>query len=326
MMRVAVIGLGIGKVHLQEYAANPRTRIAAVVDINPEARQASAAAYGVPGYASIAEMLRQTPIDAASVCTPPAYHAAQVEELAAAGVHALVEKPMAPTLADCHRMIEAARRGGVTLMIGQKKRFSAPYAWLKPRLGGEFGEPKWASIKYALGRVVKPWFWDERDGGGPLLENTIHIWDLTRFLMGEVATVYARGGNLFRPDVGDQIDAASATLGLANGGTVSVACGYGSEWGYAEERVSIATPLVCCDVSGPFDRPALLRYIWRQEPKNVHEMTFAEATGFAEEIDEFLDAIAERRPPAVTGEDAARSIAVALAAKRSIREAREIRV
>ncbi len=111
----------------------------------------------------------------------------------------------------------------------------------------------------------------------------------------EVETVYARGGNLFRPDVGDQIDAASATLGLANGGVVSVACGYGSEWGYAEERLSLATPLVCCDVSGPFERPSLLRYIWRNDPKNPQELTFSNATGFPEEIDEFLSAIAEGR-------------------------------
>lgn len=326
MIRTAVIGLGIGKVHVAEYKKHPRAKVVALVDLDEERLAASSAEYQVLGFRTIPEMLANVRLDAASICTPPACHAEQVEQLAQAGVHVLVEKPMAPSLADCRRMISAAERAGVKLMVGQKKRFSPLYAFLKRRFADAFGEPRWAAIKYALGRVDKSWFWVEDDGGGPILENAIHVFDLVRFLMGDVETVYAAGGNLFRPDVGTQIDTAAVTLKLANGGYASIACGYGSEWGFAEERISIATTRVCCEASGPFDRADRLRYIYRTDPRRPQEIIFEEPSGFTEEIAEFVEAIEQDRPPAVTGEDAARSIAVALAVKQSIRESRPVRV
>jgi len=324
MLRVAVIGLGIGQVHLREYAQNPETRIVAVVDVLPERAEAARAQWGAPGFGSIRDMLASVEVDAASVCTPPAAHARQVEELAAAGVHVLLEKPMAPTLGDCQRIVEAAARAGIVCMVGQKKRFYPLYAWLKAKLDAEFGPPRWAAVKYALGRVDKPWFWAEEDGGGPILENAIHIWDLLRYLVGEVQTVYAEGGNLFRPDFAAQPDTAAVALRFRSGAFASVACGYGSEWGFADERVSIATPLAVCEVSGPFDRPNLLRYVERRDPQTPHELAFEGVDGFREEIAEFVAAIRAGRPPAVTPQDASRSIALALAVKRAIRERRPV--
>jgi predicted dehydrogenase len=262
-------------------------------------------------------------VDAVSLCTPPGGHAGQVEELARAGVHILAEKPMATTLADCQRMIQAARGVGIRLMIGQKKRFYPLYAFLKEKFDGDFGQPRWVSVKYALGRVDKAWFWDEADGGGPIQENAIHQWDLLRFFLGEPERVHAEGGNLFRPDVA-QIDTAVVTIRFRGGAVASVACGYGSEWGFADERVSFATPTAVCEVNGPFDRPNSLRYIRRHDPRNVQELHFEKMDGFREEIAEFVAAIEEGRDPLVTGEDAMKSIALALAVKRSIREGRSI--
>jgi len=326
MIRVAVVGLGIGQAHLREYQANPDAQIVAVVDTDKERCREIAVQYLVPPYQTIGDMLECVELDAASICTPPLYHAEQVEELAAAGVHVLVEKPMAPSIDDCRLMIAAAGGAGVKLMVAQKKRFSPLYALLKERFAGEFGQPRWASVKYALGKVDKAWFWAERDGGGPILENTIHVFDLLRFLMGEVEMVYAAGGHLFYPDFEDQIDTAAVVLRFENGGYATVACGYASEWGFADERISLTTPEVCCEVSGRFDRADHLRYIHRIDPETPHEITFEDTNDFRPEIAEFIDAIQEDRAPSVTGEDAARSIAVALAVKRSIRENRSVQV
>lgn len=324
MMRVAVVGLGIGRRHLREYRGRGDVEVVGVVDANAAVAARVAAEYGVPAFHSVRGMLDAVDVDAASVCTPPACHAAQTEELAAAGVHLLVEKPMAPTLEDCDRMVRAARRASVRLMIGQKKRFSPLYAYLKRRFDGDFGRPLWAACKYALGRVEKPWFWVEGDGGGPIHENAIHMWDLLRHLMGEVESVYARGGNLFRPDAGEQIDTAAVVLGFRGGGYATVACGYGSEWPFATEQLSLATPNAVCEVSGTFDAADHLRFIRRDAPHLPEEIVFPEPDGFAEEIGEFVAAVRERRDPAVTGEDAARSVAVALAVKASARTGRSV--
>ena len=326
MIRVAVIGLGIGQVHVREYEAHPGAELVAVVDIDKERCREVAAKHLVASFQTIGDMLECVELDAASVCTPPAYHAEQVEELASAGVHVLVEKPMAPSIHDCERMIAAARKAGVKLMVAQKKRFSPLYAFLKQKLAGDFGQPLWASAKYALGRVDKPWFWSEQDGGGPILENTIHVFDLLRFLMGEVELVYAQGGHLFHPGFTDQIDSAAVVLRFHSGGCATVACGYGSEWGFADERISLTTPQVCCEVSGPFDRADRLRYIYRSDPQHREELVLEDPDDFREEIAEFVASIEEDRDPAVTGEDAARSVAVALAVKRSIREKRPVQI
>jgi len=324
MIRVAVVGLGIGMRHLREYRARQDARVVAVADVRQEVADAAAAEYGVPAFSSLGDLLAATHPDAVSLCTPPVWHALQVEELANAGVHVLVEKPMAPGLADCRRMVHAARAAGVCLMVGHKKRFAPPYRYLHEQFRGAFGQPRWAAATYAMGRVDKPWFWDERDGGGPIQENAIHLWDLMRHLMGEVESVYARGGNLFRPDVAAQLDTAATVLGFEGGGHATVACGYASEWGCATEQVSFATPRVVCEVSGPFDQANRLRFAYRHAPARPEERVYREASGFAEEIDEFVASIRESRDPSVTGEDAARSVAVALAVKRSARTGRPV--
>lgn len=326
MTRVAVLGLGIGKTHLREYVRNPHAQLVAVADMNRDLADQLGAEYNVPSYGSLDELLANAKPEAVSVCTPPAVHAEQVEQLAAAGIHALVEKPMAPTLEDCVRMIRASEKRGTVLMIGQKKRFSGPYAFLKARIDGDFGQPLWASIQYALGRVEKDWFWREADGGGPLLENAIHMYDLVRFLMGEVRTVAAHGGNLFRPDVAPQLDTAAISFGMASGGVVSLGCGYGAEWGFASETVALASRDMCAQVSGPFDNPNRMRLIHRDAPGDIQDLDFEASSGFAEEISEFLCAIHEHRTPSVTGRDAARSIALALAVKRAIRDRKPIRM
>lgn len=326
MLRAAVVGLGIGRVHVEELKKNPDTDLVAVVDMNMDLCKEVAARHGLAAFASISDLLAKEKLDYISLCTPPSIHAEQVEQCAAAGIHCLVEKPMAASLADCRRMIDATRNAGVKLMIAQKKRFSGPYAFLKQKFENDFGQPLWACVKFALGRVPRDWFWAEDDGGGPVLENAIHMWDLLRFLMGEVELVTAVGGNLFMPEYGFQIDSAAASLKFVSGGIATVACGYASEWGFANEKVSIASRKVSCDIAGGFDNPTSLIYIHRDKPGDVKEMTFAQARGFQEEFEEFIAAIKEDRDPCVTGEDAAGSIAVALAVKRSIREQRPIKI
>ena len=325
MIRVAVIGLGIGQRHVRAYMENPKTEVVGVVDINPQRTQAVEDEYGLPTFRVLETLLDKVTVDAASICTPPALHAPQVEQLAIAGVHCLVEKPMASSTAECRRIINAADRSGIQVMVAQKKRFTPIYHHLKRMLDSSFGPVRWLCVKYALGRVDHAWFWDEQNGGGPILENAIHMWDMLHFLVGDVESIYAAGGNLFRPDHGDQLDTAAVSLRFTSGAIGSVACGYGSEWGFSDERFSIATTKACCEISGPFDRPSKMRYIYRDAPHNVHAPTFDhDATGFPEEISAFVEALDSGCITPVPPSDAARSVALAVAAKRSAREGRTL--
>jgi len=129
-LRVAVIGAGaFGRNHLRVYReleqAGEPVRLVAVVDPNAAAAADAAAKFGVPAFASVAECLAGIGgLNAASVCVPTVHHRAAAEELIAAGVDVLVEKPLAPSLEDADSILALAREGGRIVQVGHLERFN----------------------------------------------------------------------------------------------------------------------------------------------------------------------------------------------------------
>ncbi|HMG02239.1 MAG TPA: Gfo/Idh/MocA family oxidoreductase [Edaphobacter sp.] len=129
-LRVAVIGAGaFGRNHLRVYReleqAGEPVRLVAVVDPNAAAAADAAAKFEVPAFASVAECLAGTGgLDAASVCVPTVHHRAAAEELIAAGVDVLVEKPLAPSLEDADSLLALARERGRIVQVGHLERFN----------------------------------------------------------------------------------------------------------------------------------------------------------------------------------------------------------
>jgi len=134
-LRVAVVGAGaFGRNHLRVYRelqqAGVPVEIAAVVDSNPATLAAAAAQYSVPGFATIDACLAHfnqpgTPgLHAASVCVPTVAHAQCVATLLAAGIDLLIEKPLAPTLAEADAIIHQARAHNRIVQVGHLERFN----------------------------------------------------------------------------------------------------------------------------------------------------------------------------------------------------------
>jgi predicted dehydrogenase len=133
-LRVAVVGAGsFGRNHLRVYRelehAGHAVRLAAVVDPNVAACAAAEAQYGIRGFATVAECVAAArdeghPIQAASVCVPTVYHAMVAEELLAAGVDLLIEKPLAATLEQADATVAAAERYGRIVQPGHLERFN----------------------------------------------------------------------------------------------------------------------------------------------------------------------------------------------------------
>jgi len=318
-LSAAVIGLGIGKQHVRVLHEMQGVELVAVADLKDEAVAEVAAQLPAHTYHSGAELLDKEQLDFVCVCTPPRSHLALTQQAASRGAHVFCEKPMAPTLADCDAMIAACKQHGVKLMIGQKKRFHPFFQWVKQKTAAELGPIRWACVRYACGRVPMPWFWHEQDGGGPLLENSVHAMDLLRFLVGDVARVCAEGANLFNEQWAPQLDAAAVTLRFCNGAIASVACGQTWEWGFGGENTVLATEGAVIEVAGPFDGPDRLRYATRQRPDHVVEVPPEPADLFALELAHFGDCIRTGAEPMVTGESARASTAVCLAVKESAR-------
>jgi predicted dehydrogenase len=321
-LRVAVVGLGVGKTHVDLFQNTPGAELAAVCDVHAALAREQAEAAGVAAYTSYEQMLGEADFDAVSLCTPPRLHAPMTEQAAARGLHILCEKPMAPTVGDCQRMIDACQEAGVTLMIALKKRFAPHYVFIKETCDGQAGPPLWACARFALGRVEHNWFWDAADGGGPLLENSVHMVDILRHLMGEVVRVSAEGGTLFMTDRAPVPDAAAVTVRFESGGVAALGLGYGCEWPMAREEVLLATPRMIFELQGGFDRADQLRYAWRETPGEVQTRPAEQEPyrgGFPEEIAHFVRCAAEGAPPRADGVAGREAVRVCLAIKESIR-------
>lgn len=324
-LRVGVIGLGIGVRHLQSYRDMEAVEIAGICDVIEEAAQKQVDAFGGKAYADPVAMLATERLDVVSLCTPPKSHRELTQAAARVGAHVLCEKPMAPSVADCDAMVEACAAAGVKLMVAQKKRFHPLVQRVKTLSETELGPVRWAVAKYALGKVPKDWFWDEEDGGGPLLENSIHTVDMLRYLMGEVETVYAEGDTLFNPDRKPQLDVATYTFRFANGSIAAVGSGQASEWAFANEYFFLACDGGEIRFSGPFDRP-INWWMGRRENAAQEEETIPVDDCFDREIGHFLNCVRNNETPLVTGEDARGSVAVCLAVKESARTRKPVRL
>ncbi len=154
-VRVAVVGTGIwGTAHVRAYSQHASAELVAVCDLDEARARKVAGEWRVPAaYTSVDEMLHREKLDGVSVATPDRAHTAVVCACAAAGVHVLVEKPLATTVAECERMIETARMHGVHLMVDWHNRWNPPcYATWKAIRDGELGDVRY--IYYRLSDTV----------------------------------------------------------------------------------------------------------------------------------------------------------------------------
>src|ERR1700733_4745196 len=138
-LRVAVVGAGMfGRNHLRVYRELERSgypvELAAVVDPDKSARDRAAADFGLGAFASIEEMTGPARIAAASVCVPTVQHAACARALMAAGVGLLIEKPLAPSLAEADEIVRLAEEHGRVVQVGHLERFNPAVRAVRPLL------------------------------------------------------------------------------------------------------------------------------------------------------------------------------------------------
>ncbi|MBM4086363.1 MAG: Gfo/Idh/MocA family oxidoreductase [Planctomycetes bacterium] len=227
---------------------------------------------------------------------------------------------MATTLEQCQGMIEVCRKRGVTLMLAHKKRFVPAVARLKELTAGPLGPIKYMIHRYPHpGMSNKDWFWREDDGGGPLLENAIHAADTLRFLMGDVERVYAEGDSFFAPQRAPQLNCGVYTIRFKSGAIATVAAGMVSCPGMNFEDFWVATDTATTEVFGRFDCAETLRYVFRNDARNVHEEKFPGSDPFAAEMKHFLECVKTGKTPLTSGEEGQKAVQLCLAVKQSAR-------
>jgi len=191
-LRIGAAGLGRAFVLMLPTFAHPRIRLAAVADPRPEARARFVAEVGGAAYESFDALCRDPDIDAVYIASPHQFHAEQVVAAARHGKHVLCEKPMALTLADCARMIEAADRAGIQLLVGHSHSYDAPFAQARRLIAsGTVGAVRMiTALNYTdfMYRPRRPEELVTAAGGGVVYSQAAHQVDVVRLLAGGKAT------------------------------------------------------------------------------------------------------------------------------------------
>jgi predicted dehydrogenase len=352
-MRVGLIGCGkVGQIHAAALRGIAEAELTAVCDVSAQRARAFADRLGVRGYTDVDAMLRESNVEAVIIGTPHPLHAAPAVRAAEAGVHVLVEKPLAATLADCDAMLAAANRAGIVLGSISQRRFYEPVRRMKEAIDtGKIGRPalgvfamySWREPAYYLS---DPWRgkWDT-EGGGVLVNQSPHQLDLLRWFLGPIAEVSGYWTNVNHPTV-EVDDTAVAILRFRNGGLGAIVTSVAQKPGIFTNvhvhgtngaSIGVETDRGATFIAGmtTINEPPL-NDIWTipGEEHLLSAFQTEDRTRFAEvdatthyhglQIQDFLRAIREGRPPLATGEDGRAVVELFTAIYRSNREGRPV--
>ena len=233
MLGIGIIGAGdFGAAHARAIARLTEVRLVAACRTRAAPLAAFTEEFGGRGYTDYRRLLADPEVEAVVIATPHQLHAAMVEAAAAAGKHVLLEKPMAPTPAECRRIRQCVARSGISLMVGHTSHFVPAYRVARELLdAGELGE-----VFHGCSTMTRPWMTPNRrdwhlrrdSGGGMWLTIGVHVLDQLIWLLGgPVKSVAAELQTRFHDQQAD--DFAVALLRFQSGATATASCiGYRS--------------------------------------------------------------------------------------------------
>ncbi len=232
-LRFGIIGCGvIGRIHAEAITSLPDAQLVAVADSIPELAQKLAEAFHVTPYSDFQQMLAREHLDVVDVCTPSGQHGEHACQVMRAGVHGVVEKPMEISLAAMDEMLRVQQETGMKMAVISQHRFDPDTVKVHELIEEqEFG-------RLVLGNALVPWWRSQAyyesgawrgtwklDGGGVLMNQSIHSIDLLQWLMGPVKSVIAYTDTLVHRM--ETEDVAVAVLRFTNGalGTIAATTG-----------------------------------------------------------------------------------------------------
>ena len=275
------------------------------------------------------EALLEAKPDGVIVCTENNRHRPLVEMAAARGVHVLCEKPIATTLEDARAIVDACDQAGVLLMTAFPLRFSAPLLEIKARLdNGDLGDIYCfnGTNQGELPTKHRAWFVDpELAGGGAIMDHTVHLVDIMRWLTGsEVETMYARSNRIFHAEEVEVETGALEMLTLENGVFATIDASwsrpqYWPTWGGLTFEMVTQRGAVIVDAFR--QNLNVYRHDWQRSNWAYWGSDMNHAM-----VSDVIAAIRENRPPRVTGMDGLRAVEAALAAYESDRTGQTVQV
>jgi myo-inositol 2-dehydrogenase / D-chiro-inositol 1-dehydrogenase len=288
-------------------------QLSAIYDVDHERAERLARTHDARPAASSNEVIETC--DAVYITAPNTQHVALALAALDAGKHVFCEKPFAINISDAASLFAKANGSKSLFQVGHNRRFAPVYATLK-KLLTEKHVAHSAHVKMNRGELLNPvWTGDPSVTGGFLYETPIHMFDMMRFLFGEVETLHAIGSkHEYR-----EIDDFSVLLKFASGFHATLATAADASWLFPFERVEVfchhATfvtremeTLVCStNLEGHFTEQSM-----QQLPRE-------EKWGYVQEDRAFVDAVLNGTPPLVTAADGLMSVELVNAVYESVR-------
>jgi len=336
-LNFGIIGIGhVSSIHAQCIQQLETCRLVAVCSRSEEKAKKAGQEYGVAYHTNFIEMIQRRDIDAVSICTPSGMHLEPALAAAQAGKHVIIEKPIEITLERADHIIRACQEAKVKLAVIFQHRFDEATQKLK------IAVQKMALGKLILGDAYVKWHrtpqyyasggWRgtlQWDGGGALINQSIHTIDLLQWIMGPVTSVYGKIGTFTHHIEGEDVGLAlltfeSGAMGIIEGST-SIYPGFperleihGEKGTVILEGGNIKTWAIHGEPAiGPSD-PSTSKKSGAADPMAIG------IAGHLAQYRDFIDAIVNDREPLVNGMEGRKALEIVLAIYQSSREKRVV--
>jgi predicted dehydrogenase len=329
MINVGIVGLGfMGKMHFRCYKALKNVKVAAICDIDEKkfadtggtAGNISGAEKpldlaGISLYTDFDKMLAEARLNAVSITLPTYLHCGYTLKSLKAGLHTFCEKPMAMTVGDCQKMIDAAKASKRLLQVGHCIRFWPQYAKLKEIVdSGKYGKVLAATFQRLS--LTPTWSWknwvmDAKKSGGAALDLHIHDSDYVQYLFGMPKEVFARG---VKGPSGDY-DHIVANYIYNDGKVVTAEGGWVMKPGFGFE-MSFNVMLERATISYDCTRSPAFKMAPVKSEVIIPKVS--KGDGYSCELEHFIKAVSGKSvPKVITPKDSLNSVKIILAEKKS---------
>ncbi|WP_422443836.1 MULTISPECIES: Gfo/Idh/MocA family protein [unclassified Endozoicomonas] len=292
MLRTAVIGAGyLGKFHAQKYARLASSHLVGVADINETCGQQVASSCNTHYFSNYRDLIGQ--VDAVSVVVPTALHHAIASDFLKAGVHVLVEKPIASNVPQAEEMIKLARKQQLILQVGFLERYNAALRCVADKVN----QPRF--IESHRLSSFKPRSMDIN----VIMDLMIHDLDIILNMVDSPILDIAANGSAV---LSDTIDIAQARLSFANGCVANVTASRISQKSKRKMRIFQKCSCICVDFQA-----LKVSHFFKGEGElhpgvpaiECQEQSYEGSDALRLEIEDFLLSVIAASPPKVSGED-----------------------
>ena len=328
-LRIGVIGVGrIGRMHAELIAHQvPGAALGAVFDAHEPLARDVAADLAVPAAGSVEEIF-DSELDAVAICSSSDTHVELMIAAAQAGKAVFCEKPVSLDLAELDRALDAVQTAGIPFQIGFNRRFDPAHESVRDAVAsGAVGEPH--LVRISSRDPAPPPLEYVKSSGGLFLDMMIHDFDMARYVTGtEVVEVFARGALRIEPSFAeaDDIDTALVTLVHQDGCLTAIDNSRRAAYGYDQRVEVLGSEGMAVSENPRAHTGSLITAAGERRPPNPYFFLERYLPSYVREWEAFVDAVRSGEDPPVSTGDARAPLVIGLAAGRSLREGRPVRV